>query len=165
MQARSDRKKVFRVALRVLLISPELVVLIGMAVLVYACPFIVEIAGRLPDKWEVLSWLTGGVAALFVWQLRIIHEIRNPGGDKTQLFHDWNGYEKLVVYCKVAVFYGVVSVMLSAAWIGAGVLTHGWAMVCTMTGVVLSCVSFLCCHNAKDDIEHILTKFGPRTSK
>lgn len=165
MQARSDRKMVCRVALRALLISPEFVVLIGMAVLVYTCPVVVGIAGRLPDKWEVLSWLTGGAAALFAWQLRIIHEIRNPGGDKTQLFHDWNGYEKLVIYCKVAVFYGAVSVMLSAAWIVADVFTHGWAMLCTMTGVILSCVSFLCCHNAKDDMEHVLAKFGPRTGK
>ena len=165
MQARSDRKMVCRAALRALLISPELVVLLGMAVLVYACPFVIEIAGRLPDKWEVLSWLTGGVAALFVWQLRIIHEIRNPCDDKTQLFHDWNGYEKLVIYCKVAVFYGVVSVVLSAAWIMSDVFTHGWAMVFTVTGVFLSCVSFLCCYNAKDDMEHILAKFGPRTGK
>lgn len=146
--------------LRGMFISLECLILVIIFALAFACPSCVEIAARMPDNWEILATITAAAAILFGWQLKVVHEMRNPQCRNAQILHDWPGYVKLCMYCKVAIFYGVIAVALSASWMFSCVVTHGVSVIFTCGGLLLMCVSFLCCHNAKDDMEHILFGTG-----
>lgn len=162
---RNSGKEMLLVVLRTVFVSLELLVLVGVYALISACPSVVELASKFPNKWEVLGPITVATAVLFGWQLKVVHEMRNPQNPNAPILHEWPDYEKLCIYCKVATYYGVISVALSASWMLSDIVPYGVAIILTGGGVMLMCVSYLCCHNAKDDMEHILTRFGTRTGK
>lgn len=162
---RNSRKEIMLAVLRAVFVSLELLVLVGIYALISVCPSVIELASKFPNRWEVLGPITAATAVMFGWQLKIVHEMRNPQSPNAQFLHEWPGYEKLCIYCKVAICYGVISVALSASWMLSDIVPYGVAIILTAGGVMLMCVSYLCCHNAKDDMEHVLTKFGAWSGK
>ena len=107
---RNSGKEMLSVALRAALASLELLVLVGIYALISVCPSVVELASKFPNKWEVLGPITAATAVMFGWQLKVVHEMRNPQNQNAQILHEWPDYEKLCIYCKVAICYGVISV-------------------------------------------------------
>lgn len=142
--------------LRAFFISWEFLFLASGMVMYYAFPSVEDVIKNVTGENETLRWITLGPVFLFWEQLNIIKAIRNPDAKCAKVFHEWPDYGRLRMYCGISIFYSILSVLLSGAWIIASYITFLKAFFLMFLGLGLSLVSYLSCYSAKNNLEHIL---------